>query len=497
MNTIMKNKNLAILIGFMMLGLSSCSDFLEMPSKTNLTSATFFKSQNDFEKAVNGAYEPLRGLYTGSAWLMEMHSDNAYYKYNPNFRATIDQENIADFTVIATNVPMTNYYRANYSVIARANQILSTIDDASFDATVKGNLKGQALFLRALSYFNLVQHFGKIPLHLVPSSSLTDVYLPLSEVSEVYTQIIADATLAGSLLLAKPTQQPGRATSGAAKVLLGNVHVVLKNWSAAETILKEVVTSGQYSLASSYPNVFLTTAKNNSESVFEIQYRQGQDGYSSNFFYPWLPMPMSAAEVTATLAAYGLTTAGIGAQTTEGYNIPTPEIIAAYEPGDARKAASIGTAIAGGVAYPFIRKYLHPHANVNLTDDNFPIYRYSEVLLLLAEALNELGKSAEALPYLNQVRNRAQLTDVVSTTNLRDAIFNERRVELAFENKRWLDLVRTGRAVSVISAYGAKVKATPQNYYFPVGQQPVPGAFVTIDLTFPLPAAEAQLSPYF
>ena len=498
MNRTMKNINSVILIGLLILGLSACDDFLELPSETNLTSATFFKTQGDFEKAVNGAYAPLRTIYLNTSWLLgEMHSDNTRYRYNPNFRAVIDQENLADFTVIPTNVPTRDHYRQDYLVIARANEILSRIDEVDFDATVKNNLKGQASFLRALSYFDLVQYFGKIPLHLVPSTSLTDVYLPLSEVSDVYAQIIADATQAASLLPDKSVQQPGRATSGAAKTLLGHVNIVLKNWSAAETVLKEVVTSNKYSLVPNYADLFLTTNKNNSESVFEVQYRQGQDGYSSNFIYPWLPMPMTAAEITTTFANYGVAPTGIGAQTTEGYNVPSPEIIAAYEPGDERKAASIGKATAAGVDYPLITKYLHPHNAATLTDDNFPIYRYAEVLLLLAEALDEQGKSAEALPYLNQVRDRAQLDDIVSTANLRDVIFDERRVELAFENKRWLDLVRTDRAADVMSTFGANVKANPADYYFPPGQQPVPAAFTQIDLTFPLPADEALLSPFF
>ncbi|MEQ9099889.1 MAG: RagB/SusD family nutrient uptake outer membrane protein [Imperialibacter sp.] len=500
----MKNINYLILTGFLMLGFSSCSDFLELPSETNLTSATFFQSQSDFEKAVNGTYAPLRGLFnsggnaaTGS-WLMgEMHSDNTRYKYNPNFRATIDQENVADFTVIPTNSAVLNKYRGYYLVIARANQVLSSIDGVTFDPAAKDNLKGQALFLRALSYFDLVQYFGKLPLHLVPSTSLDDVALPLSEVDVIYDQIIADATEAASLLPGKADQELGRATSGAAKTLLGNVHVVLKNWSAAETILKEVVNSGEYALVANYGDVFLTSNKNNSESVFEVQYRQGQDGYSSNFVYSFFPMPITAGELTETMANYGVAPAAVNGLVQQGYNIPSPEIIAAYEADDERKAASIGTAKAGGVDYPFILKYLHPHATAGLTDDNWPIYRYAEVLLLLAEALDEQGKSAEALPFLNQVRGRAGLSDIISTSGLRDAIFNERRVELAFENKRWLDLVRTGRAVAVMTAFGASVKANPENYYFPAGQAPVPSAFTSIDLTFPLPADEALLSPNF
>ncbi|SHH48420.1 SusD family protein [Chryseolinea serpens] len=500
----MKNKNSFIPIVLLMFGLSSCNDFLDVPSETNLTSATFFSSQTDFEKAVNGAYMPLRGLYASGAnaatgsWLMgETHSDNTRYKYSPNYRATIDQENINDFMVTPTNTAVLNKWQGYYSVIARANQILATIDGVTFDAAKKSNLKGQALFLRAFSYFDLVQYFGKIPLHLVPATSLTDVSLPLSEVNDIYNQIIADATEAASLLPAKSAQEAGRATSGAAKTLLGNVHIVLKNWSAAESVLKEVVNSAEYSLVPNYADVFSTTNKNNSESVFEIQFRQGTDGYSSNFIYAFFPMPISATELTATMAKYGVAPAALASLTQEGYNIPTTDLIADYEAGDERLAASIGTATASGVDYPFILKYLHPHTTATFTDDNWPVYRYSEVLLFLAEALDEQGKSTEALPYLNEVRDRAGLDDVISAANLRDVIFHERRVELAFENKRWLDLARTGRAVDVISAFGAKVKANPQGYYFPAGQQPVPASFATIDLTFPLPAAEAQLSPYF
>jgi len=491
--------------GLLMIGLSSCKkDFLDLPSETNLTSATFFKTQGDFEKAVNGAYAPLRTLYNNpaangsSAFFMgEMHSDNTYYILNPNFRATIDQEQTADFIYDASSVIATNKYTTNYLIIARANQILALIDGVDFDATVKSDLKGQALFLRALSYFDLVQYFGKVPLHLTPVSSFSEAALPLSSVDSIYNQIIADAGQAASLLPTKSVQQPGRPTSGAAKTLLGNVYMVLKEYALAETVLKEVVSSGQYSLVSNYAAAFDPANKNNSESVFEVQFREGTEGYASNFIYSFLPQPISAAEVTTLMANYGVAPANIQAISVEAFNIPTPDIIASYEPGDNRKAASIGYGIASGKNYPFVLKYLHKHTAFNITNDNWPVYRYSEVLLLLAEALNEQGKSTDALTYLNQVRTRAGLVNVTSTAGLRDVIMHERRVELAFENKRWLDLVRTGTAVNVITAYGQRVKADPAAYYYPAGFAPVPAAFKDIKLTFPLPASEALLSPYF
>ncbi len=187
------------------------------------------------------------------------------------------------------------------------------------------------------------------------------------------------------------------------------------------------------------------------------------------------------------------------ARIVEGYNIPTPDIINAYEEGDIRKDASIGMLVAHGEKYPYIKKYCHAHAVTGITNDNWPVYRYSETLLYIAEALNEQGKTAEALTYLNQVRKRAGLaaSAAVSQSEVREAILNERRVELAFENKRWLDLIHSGQVESVMKAYGERVKANPQDYYFPAGYGVAPQSYTDIRVLFPLPAAEAALTTYF
>ncbi|MEL7588607.1 MAG: RagB/SusD family nutrient uptake outer membrane protein [Prolixibacteraceae bacterium] len=466
--------------------------FLDMPSKTALSTPLYFKSQSDFQQAINGAYAPLRGAYDGwnGAWSMgELRSDNTTYKYNPNDRGTINGEYICDFLDDNTNGTTYNKYNCDYQVIARANQILALIDEVDFDTAAKNNIKGQACFLRAFSYFDLVQYFGSVPLHLKPATILEETALPLSSVEDIYTQIIADAQLAASLLPDKASQEPGRVTSGSAKTLLGNVYIILKRWSEAETILKDVKG---YSLISNYEDIYDVTNKNNQESIFEIQYKQGTEGFASSFFYTFLVQPITAEEITVVT---GIPENG---RTIEGYNIPTPDIIAAYEPGDMRKEASIGYITAGGVSYPFIKKYLHPHILSGNTDDNWPVYRYAEVLLLIAEALNEQNKTTEALPYLNQVRNRAGLPTFTGTqVQVRNAIIKERRIELAFENKRWLDLVRLGIADNVMKAHGVRVKSNPQNYYFPQGIGPSPSAYTDIRLLFPIPASEVALNPYF
>lgn len=484
--------------------LSSCTkDFLEIPSETSLSTATFYKTEADFKQAINGAYAPLRDLYNGAsggftgAWIMgEMRSDNTRYMFNPSYRGTLDPELISDFNNQSSNGVSTFKYVTDYQIIARANQVLAPIDGVDFAQASKDNIKGQAFFLRALAYFDLVQYFGKVPMHLIPVTTREEAALPLSEVDAIYTQIIADATQAATLLPAKSVQEAGRATSGAAKTLLGNVYVVKKDWAAAATVLKEVIDSGEYALLGDYASVFSVNNKNNSESVFEVQFKEGTDGFASGFIYQMLPVPMTAPEVAAITGAAN--TQQLGA---EAFNVPTKDLVAAYENGDLRKAVSIGTAtlsLDGNKTYPYIKKLLQPHAQAGITGTNWPVYRYAEVLLLYAEALNENG-SATAGTYLNQIRSRAGLlpTLAIGQANVRAAILAERRVELAFENKRWLDLVRTGNAPTVMAAFGAYLKAHPQEYYFPVGYGPAASSYTTIDLLFPLPASESLLSPNF
>jgi hypothetical protein len=159
--------------------------------------------------------------------------------------------------------------------------------------------------------------------------------------------------------------------------------------------------------------------------------------------------------------------------------------------------------------YPYCKKYLHNHTLLNNSNDNWPVYRFAEVLLDLAEAINEQSgsRTAEALAYINDpvgtssvsIRERAGLANIVAAdqASAREAIAHERRIELAFENKRWLDLVRTGQAVSVMTAYGASIRADETKYYFPTGYHLPAAAFQTIDLVWPLPADEALYSPYF
>ncbi|RRA97593.1 RagB/SusD family nutrient uptake outer membrane protein [Larkinella rosea] len=501
----MKTKYIAA--GLMAFVLSSCKDFLVVVPETALSSATFFSKEADFQQAVNAAYAPLRQMFNERAWVLEeMHSDNTYYGRNTLYGAVDATENVADFAVPTANGVTANdnvlvQYRLNYQIIARANQILTTIDAVNFGADSKNNLKGQAQFLRAFAYFDLIRLFGKVPLHLTPVTSREDAASPLATADQVYAQIEKDATDASKGLLNKAKQEAGRATSGAAKTLLANLYITQKKWAQAETVLKDVVANDGYMLMPDYNNAFSFTAtnKNNQESIFEIQYMEGSAGYNGNQMYRFMPSPITAAELQPFTG-----TSNAQPTSQESNNIPTPDLIAAYETGDKRKDISIGyvtlsQSLRDNKVYPYIKKYVRPHSLHNNTGQNWPVYRYAEVLLFLAEALNEQGKTADAATYLNQVRARAGLaaTTATSQATMREAIFKERRVELAFENKRWFDLTRTGRVKEIIGAYGAKVKANPLDYYFPKGAVPPPNAFTVLDDYYGLPAVEAALTPNF
>lgn len=481
----------------------SCTDdFLQLPPEDSLSQTIFFETQSDFEQAINATYAPLRNLhevgaanFQGAWGMAELTSDNTYYKYNPNYRAVQDGESIADFYVNDGNGTIANKYTNNYLIIARANQILASIDEIEFeDNTMKDNIKGQAYFLRALSYFDLVQFFGSVPLHLVPVTGREDAALPLTPADGIYEQILGDVGEAINLLPLKSDQEAGRATRGSAQMLLTNVYMVQENWSGAETVLIDLIGSDEYDLLGDYESVFDQNNKNSVESIFEVQFLEGTEGFASSFQYAWLPMPLDADQV-AEISGVGLSQAA----NQEGFNIPTPDLLESYEDGDLRKTVSVDSIEVEGTFFPYIDKFWQPHSTPQITGANWPVYRFSEALLFMAEAVNEQGRPGDAEPFLNEVRDRAglDLLNGLSQAEMRQAIMDERRVELAFENKRWLDLVRTGSAETVMSAFGDRVKANPQDYYFPEGFAPPAAAFNNIYTLFPLPAGEALLNPNF
>lgn len=480
-------------LSFVMIAFVSCNDLLDITPENAVVPDNFFLDEKDFQQAVDGVYAPLQNLYdSNSSWAMgEMRSDNTHYFYNLDFRYPPPEE-VADFMNGAENSVTEQKYYGNYNIIARANQLLSEIDEADFDQELINNMKGQALFLRAFSYFDLVRYFGAVPLHLEPAVSMESASLPRSSANEIYDQILNDLTEAVTLLPDRMNQEPGRVTSGAAWTLLADVYLNLQDWEKAEDSLNEVEG---YSLLDNYADVFDPANKNHDESIFEIQFLEGTSlNLHSHFPYNFIPLTDHHADLTKGPS-------GSQSASGSGWNIPTEDLVAVFENGDERLDASIGFHTGPSmitdttyVDLPYIKKYQHEHSLFGETNQNFPVYRYAEVLLMMSEAINEQGgRLAEAQAYLNLVRTRAGLESYVAVdqSDLRAAILQERRVELAFENKRWLDLVRTGNAIDTMNDYGETLKSDPAYYYLSSATYNVDQN----DLLFPIPYQEIQVNP--
>src|SRR5665648_476454 len=327
----MKIKNyIVVTVAFMATACSS--DFLQVTPETFISSATFYQTENDFEQAVSGAYATLRDVY-GDAYVMgEMRSDNTHYNYKENDRGgqNIEKEDVAGFTDNSSSMYSNQKYYACYRGISRCNAILDRIDQSEINAASKQTLGGETKFLRAFFYFELVQYFGDVPLYLTEVTTQAGTALPRTPKADVYVQIIKDATDASTQLPATQTEK-GRVTQGSAKTLLGYVYMTLKDYAKAETALKSVTTLG-YDLMPNYADLFKTANKNSIESIFEVQYLQGTQNLQNNFTYQFIP----ALENTVVITGVAGNNQSFG-----GWNIPSDDLLAAYETGDKRKDGSI------------------------------------------------------------------------------------------------------------------------------------------------------------
>lgn len=501
----MKKQNYIYLAALMaMASFSSCKkDFLTQAPEASLAGQSFYKTEAQVKDAVNSAYNALQILgsngggrggahFAGGYWLFgEERSDNTTFQYNPTNRGDEQAWFVDKFIIGSTYEPVRNFWRQSYQGIFRSNDVLDHIDAVAMSDAKKNQYTGEVKVLRAFHYFNLVRQFGGVPLRVKATSSPEEAKSGgRATVEQAYTQIIADLTDAAGKLPKKYTgADVGRITEGTARTLLAKVYMTQKKWSEALAELRKVEALG-YSLQPDYANIFSPTNKNNSESIFEIQYLGTRTDLSSNFIYQFgLIDSRNKVIPDPTLA-----TAGGGS----GHNIPTSDMVSAYEAGDKRKDASIGFLTyqpygAPTVTMPHIRKYNFGIVTSGNTDENFIVLRYADVLLMIAECLNETGLTPDAVTYLNMVHAhpRTGLLPLAAAgpTELRDLIRKERRVELAFENHRWYDLVRWGIAVDVMSAHGARQKLErPTTEVEPNAYQVTPEK-----LLLPIPQTEVTL----
>ena len=443
--------------------LSSCSGFLELYPETTLNEGNFYKSETEYILLANGCYVPLRELQKVDHWVMaEMASDNTSFQYNTTTgeasKAVMDE-----FILTSDNVAYKTFWSTSYSGINRCNKLLSEIDRPEViwvRPASKDRCMGEALFLRSLYYFNLVQQFGGVPIVTAPITSQEAKETKRAKVDEVYNLIVSDLVSAIThFKVASALEENGRANLGSATALLGKVYLTIHKYPEAEAMLKSVMDMGKYSLLPVYANLFNPVSKDYKETIFAVQYSENSAELANRFIFYFAPW--SSAGAITNRPAINITGSG-------GWSQPTDDLINAFETGDIRKNVSIaywtGKDWDGQIRpIPYIAKYKAPQtAPDDRCGDNLPVLRYSDVLLMYAEVLNEQNRTGEAIQYVQQVRNRAGLTAPLTgftKTTLTDLIAKERQVEFCFENQRYYDLKRTGKALAVLTAHGAREKA--------------------------------------
>jgi starch-binding outer membrane protein, SusD/RagB family len=459
---------------------SGCKkNFLEREPQGAYTQETYPypTGSGPYDTYLFGAYSELRSFNVHSQSFIaatSIRSDDAEKGSTPADGGA-NALQMDNFPILPDNGFVNAIWIGYFSLVNKSNIVLDQIKNNNAivaSPEQKLNAEGEAKFLRAYAYFNLVRFFGRVPIVDSVFANVSQTNVPQSNAAAVYAFIESDLQFASANLpLNWESKFVGRATSGAANGLLAKVYLTQKKWAPAMSAANAVIISGQYNLSTPYDRIFREEGENSSESVFEVQ------------------ATASAAVPSANGVQYAQIQGVRGSGAWDigwGWNTPSPELAAAYEAGDPRRARTIlftststtpGVTIYGettptGLPNPRYNQKVYTNPQIRATIGNrfgywmnVRILRYADVVLMYAEAANEIGGAANieaARTALNSVRARARagnasiLPDVTTTdqAELRQAIWQERRVELAMEHDRFWDIVRWGIAQEVLHAAG-------------------------------------------
>jgi len=438
-----------------LLWMTSCKKLNENPDAF-ISPVNFYKTKSDALAAITAVYSPVRlnGFVTRNYVILgEITTDNMFPLSNSAPRIELD-----NYVHTSQNGILRETWDNFYIGITRANASINKIPAISMEEQLKTRLVAEAKFLRAFYYFHLVRLFGDLPIVTSEVSSLDQLTFPKRDPkADVYKQIIADLKDAETVLpAAYSAGDRGRATSGAAKAFLASVYLTLKNYQLAADKANEVMNlaGAGYGLWDNYGEVYDIKNEFGKEAIFDAQFMSGSGGQGGNLI--------------AFFAQENNSVAGRGF----GSFQPTPEVYDSYTANDKRKVVFFTK---GTDNKYYVNKWIDSDAiTENQSDNNYPLMRYAEVVLTYAEAYNEVNSPVNDNPAykaVNSIRQRAGLTPLqnLSQNDLREAILQERRLELAFEGSRWFDLVRTGKLVTTLSAKGT-VNIKEHHNLFPIPQ---------------------------
>ena len=470
------------LYALLTLTMVNCSDdFLDKTQPDTINTGNYPKTGEELITLVNGAYQPLQRpkLYNMRMWTSDIFAGNSIVGAGGGDDG-LETTQLSNFVTSTDNQGVLDLWRGPWPGILSSNIIIKTAPALNIDETIKNRCLGQAYFLRAHYYFILVRFFGDVPLVTEPQDVNGDLYPARAPKTEIYKLIISDLEKAIQFL---PTKQQygdsdkGRASKGAAIGALAKVYLTLGQWQKVVDLTTQLEGMG-YTLNTDYSDNFNINKENSVESLFEVQ-------YASDGGYDFWSNENQASWTSTFMGPRGANFVGGG----WGWNQPTQEFVNSYEAGDKRKEKTIlyeGCPDYDGKKYKAnysltgynVKKFLVPLSAFPSYDNsplNFPIMRYSEVLLMKAEALNELGQTSLAIVPLNLVRGRAGLAPVtsgLSQTAFRDKVLHERRMELAFEGQRWFDLIRVNDGqygLNFLHSIG-KTNASTKHLLLPIPQ---------------------------
>ena len=479
MKNINKKISISIIIIASLFIVNGCSDdYLENTKVYAEDSESFFNSEADYYNALVAAYDPLQSTFI-NVLMGEIASNNTLCG-GESATDVAGYQQVDDMIHTPVNAQLQNLWSWMYGGVNRANYILEFKDKIDFPN--KPNVLGQATFLRAYYYFELVKFFGDVPLAVDQRLLFGDQNtIDRTPAAQVYAQIELDLIYAAENLPPNQTQT-GRVTKGAAQALLGRVYLYQNKFAQAAPVLDDVINSGVYDLVADYSTLFENDNENNIESVFEIQYTDLEGaGFGC----------LQCSEGNVAIGFNGPRNFnGPLFESGFSFNVPTQEVFDAFDQDDARREFAILDIVAfaqantdfndgAGVSFTegfehtgyFNRKYIPRVGDTNIGDqnltnpNNYRAIRFADVLLMGAEAHNQGdGNDELARQYLNRVRERTTLEDVnASGSALTQAIYNERRLELVGEGHHFFDLVRTGRAAQEIEGFTAG-----KNEIFPI-----------------------------
>lgn len=443
---------------------SSCGDeFLTLTPKDQLTDLNFFQTESDAQQALTGVYGQLQPNETYGVSIdaadFEWAMSGDLYEMDGS-AARIEIHTLA---LPASNTKIRDMYQQTYTGVSRANFTISRVSQMEeLDADVKEKILAQAKFLRAIYYYRLVNYFGGVPLVLEELDASSEMEIPRATAEEVWAQIETDLTEAISVLPETwEGDDFGRATKGAAQGFLAKAYLWQEKWADVVRVSEEMINSGHYGLVENFRDIFKEENEANEEIVFATQFRGGNDGEGSNIVYRTAPRG-APSEFTGSGAWSNFVPQGhwVNAFEKDGSGQIIDErywdvIIGPGEPHQDMPDFVMPTSVPDGWSKTgYITTKYWQKATIGMSGVNAPVLRYAEVLLNYAEALNEVGRSAEAMAQVNLIRQRAELeakSTALGKDAVLDAIFYERRMEFIWESAgAFSDLNRRGRFIDFI-----------------------------------------------